>query len=80
MAIENNITKELTLRNEIRVNDLAVVGQTATVNQVDNKLNLSEWIINVELYEANHAEVCAKKAEFEEFAFAEKNKMATAQQ
>lgn len=78
MAIESNVTKELILRNEIIVDGKVVKGQTATINSKTNKISFSDWTNDMEAYKTNRAEIRKMEAEFEDAAFIEQEKMATA--
>ena len=74
--ITANTKKEITLRNEIKVDDTIVVGQTASINAETNKVTCSDWKNDMDLYEANRAAIRELMFAFEDEAFAEKEKLA----
>ena len=75
MEITVNTKKSVNLTNEIKVGDIVVVGQNASIDSDTNQLNLSHWINRMDLYEEHYTTVREAMNEFEQTAFAEKNKM-----
>lgn len=75
-VITSNTKKEITIRNEIKVGDKIVVGQTASIDSETNKIKFSEWTNDFVLYEENRDAIRELKVQFEDEAFEEKNKLA----
>lgn len=74
MSITNNVKKELTLNNQIKLDDIVVCGQTATINS-DNPedMSISAWTNDKQLYKENRTEIRKLQAQFEDAAFAEQD-------
>lgn len=70
--VTGNIQKEVVLRNEIKVDDVVVVGQSASINTETNNVFFSEWKNDMNLYEANRTEIRGLMFAFEDEAFAVK--------
>ena len=51
--ITSNIRKSITLNNEIKVDDIVVKGQQATIDSTTQNITFSDWINNMELYKEN---------------------------
>lgn len=73
--ITNNIRKNITLNNEIKVDDIVVKGQQATINSDTQDITFSDWTNNMDLYKENRVAIRQKEAEFEDMAFAEQEKL-----
>ncbi|QUN13614.1 hypothetical protein KEC48_03555 [Clostridium sp. C1] len=73
--IINNIRKNITLNNEIKVDDVIVKGQQATINSDTQDITFSDWINDMDLYKANRVAIRQKEAEFEDMAFEEQEKL-----
>lgn len=73
--ITANTKKAITLNNEILVDGTIVVGQNATINSETKKINFSEWKNDMDLYQEHRAEIRELMAQFEDEAFAEKDKL-----
>ena len=73
--ITTNVRKSITLSNEIKVDDIVVKGQQATINSATQDINFSNWTNNMDLYKENRVAIRQKEAEFEDMAFAEQEKL-----
>ena len=76
-TITTNVRKTITLNNEIKVDDVVVKGQQATIDSSAKTITFSDWINNMELYKANRVAIRQKEAEFEDMAFEEQEKLNT---
>lgn len=76
-TITTNVKKTITLNNEIKVDDVVVKGQQATIDSSAKTITFSDWINNMELYKANRVAIRQKEAEFEDMAFEEQEKLNT---
>lgn len=76
-TITTNVKKTITLNNEIKVDDVVVKGQQATINSTTKTITFSDWITNMELYKENRVAIRQKEAEFEDMAFEEQEKLST---
>ena len=76
-TITTNVKKTITLNNEIKVDDVVVKGQQATINSRTKTITFSDWITNMELYKENRVAIRQKEAEFEDMAFEEQEKLST---
>lgn len=76
-TITTNVKKTITLNNEIKVDDVVVKGQQATIDSITQTIRFSDWINNMELYKANRVAIRQKEAEFEDMAFEEQEKLNT---
>lgn len=70
--ITANTKKEITLRNDILVDEKVVVGQTATINTETNKVIFNEWKNDMDLYEEHRTAIRELMFAFEDEAFAVK--------
>lgn len=75
MAITSTVKKNLTLNNEIKIDDVIVKGQSATIDSESGKINFSDWTNDMDLYKVNRVEIRKLEAEFEDLAFAEQEKL-----
>lgn len=68
--------QEITLRNEILVDGVNVVGQSATIDS-DNPENMSfsEWTNNKDLYKEHRNEIRELKAQFEDDAYEKQDEL-----
>lgn len=73
--ITNNVRKNITLTNEIKVDDVIVKGQQATINSETQNINFTDWINDMDLYKENRVAIRQKEAEFEDMAFTEQEKL-----
>lgn len=76
--ITSNIRKSITLNNEIKVDDIVVKGQQATIDSTTQNITFSDWINNMELYKENRTAIRQNEAEFEDMAFEEQEKLISA--
>ena len=76
-TITTNVKKTITLNNEIKVDDVVVKGQQATINSVTKTITFSDWITNMDLYKENRVAIRQNEAEFEDMAFEEQEKLNT---
>lgn len=76
-TITTNVKKTITLNNEIKVDDVVVKGQQATIDSSTQKIRFSDWINDMDLYKANRVAIRQKEAEFEDMAFEEQEKLNT---
>lgn len=76
-TITTNVKKTITLNNEIKVDDVVVKGQQATINSATKTITFSDWITNMDLYKENRVAIRQKEAEFEDMAFEEQEKLST---
>ena len=74
-TITSNIKKSIILNNEIKVDDVVVKGQQATINSDTQDITFSDWTNNMDLYKANRVAIRQKEAEFEDLAFEEQEKL-----
>lgn len=75
MAITSTVKKNLTLNNEIKIDDVIVKGQSAVIDSESGKINFSDWFNDMELYKANRVEIRKLENEFEDLAFDEQEKL-----
>lgn len=73
--ITNNITKSITMTNQIMVDGVVVKGQNAKIDQENNNISITDYTSNMELYKSNREAIREKMAEFEDMAFQEQEKM-----
>ena len=76
-TITTNVRKTITLNNEIKVDDVVVKGQQATIDSSAKTITFSDWITNMDLYKENRVAIRQKEAEFEDMAFEEQEKLNT---
>lgn len=76
-TITTNVKKTITLNNEIKVDDVVVKGQQATIDSITQTIRFSDWITNMDLYKENRVAIRQKEAEFEDMAFEEQEKLNT---
>ena len=74
-TITSNVRKSITLNNEIKVDDVLVKGQQATIDSLTQNITFSDWTNNMDLYKANRVAIRQKEAEFEDLAFEEQEKL-----
>ena len=68
--------KEIILRNEIKIDDVLVVGQSITINSNDpEKLIRSSWTNNEQLYKENRLDIRKMMFDFEDEAYLEQEGM-----
>ena len=77
MEIANNISKEITLNNSIKVGEVIVKGQSAHINRETKTINFSDWINDMDIYKTNRSAIRKLEAEFEDLAFEEQDKLTT---
>jgi hypothetical protein len=71
--IKSNITKEITMKNDIRINNKLVVSQTAVINSANpQSVRITKYNNDEDLYEENRVQIRELVNEFEEYAYAEK--------
>lgn len=75
MEVTNNISKEITLNNSIKIGEVVVKGQTAHINRETKTINFSDWVNDMGLYKANRIEIRKLENEFEDLAFEEQDKI-----
>ena len=73
--ITNEMTKNITMSNQIKVDGVVVKGQTAVINQTSNDISLTDYTSNMELYKENKEAIREKMAEFEDTVFQEQEKL-----
>lgn len=73
--ITNNMTKSITMTNQIMIDGVVVKGQNAKIDQENNNISITDYTSNMELYKANREAIREKMAEFEDIAFQEQEKM-----
>lgn len=73
--ITNNVTKSVTMTNQIMIDGVVVKGQNAKIDQENNNISITDYTSNMELYKANREAIREKMAEFEDMAFQEQEKM-----
>ncbi len=74
--ITNNIKSTLNLTNEIKVDDVIVKGQTATIDSNDpNDISFSDWTNDKALYKENRVEIRKLEAAFEDYAYTKQEEM-----
>ena len=73
--ITTNVRKSITLSNEIKIDDIVVKGQQATIDSTTQNITFSDWTNNMDLYKENRVAIRQKEAEFEDMAFAEQEKL-----
>lgn len=78
VTVTNNIKKQLTITNEIKIDDTVVKGQQATISSDGRDITFSDWCNNMTLYKEHRDEIRKKEAEFEDLAFTEQDKMINA--
>ena len=74
-TISSNTKKSITLNNEIKVDDIVVKGQQATIDSSTQTIRFSDWINDMDLYKDNRVTIRQKEAEFEDMAFEEQEKL-----
>lgn len=74
--ITNNITKSVTMTNQIMIDGVVVKGQNAKIDQENNNVSITDYTSNMELYKENRETIREKMAEFEDMVFQEQEKMA----
>lgn len=73
--ITNEMIKNITMSNQIKVDGVIVKGQTAVINQTSNDISLTDYTSNMELYKENKEAIREKMAEFEDTVFQEQEKL-----
>lgn len=73
--ITNEMTKNITMSNQIKVDGVVVKGQTAVINQTNNDISLTDYTSNMELYKENKEAIREKMAEFEDTVFQEQENL-----
>ena len=73
--ITNEMTKNITMSNQIKVDGVIVKGQTAVINQTSNDISLTDYTSNMDLYKENKEAIREKMAEFEDTVFQEQEKL-----
>lgn len=73
--ITNEMTKNITMSNQIKVDGIVVKGQTAVINQTSNDISLTDYTSNMELYKENKEAIREKMADFEDTVFQEQEKL-----
>lgn len=73
--ITNEMTKNITMSNQIKVDGVIVKGQTAVINQTSNDISLTDYTSNMELYKENKEAIREKMAEFEDTVFQEQENL-----
>lgn len=76
--IISTVKKQLTLTNEIKVDNVVVKGQQATISSDGRDITFSDWCNNMKLYKENRTQIREKEAEFEDMAFREQEEMIAA--
>lgn len=74
--IISNTNKELTLTNEIRVDDKPAYNQSVTISSSRNEMTISQWPVDIDLYISNKAEIRKLKDEFEDMAIEARGEIA----
>ena len=74
--IISSTSKELTLTNEIRVDDKPAYSQSVTISSSRNEMTISQWPVDIDLYISNKAEIRKLKDEFEDMAIEERGEIA----
>lgn len=74
--IISNTSKELTLTNEIRVDDKPAYSQSVTISSAKNEMTISQWPVDIDLYISNKAEIRKLKDEFEDMAIEARSEIA----
>lgn len=74
--ITNNVTKSVTMTNQIMIDGVVVKGQNAKIDQENNNVSITDYTSNMELYKENRETIREKMAEFEDMVFQEQEKMA----
>ena len=74
--ITNNVTKSVTMTNQIMIDGVVVKGQNAKIDQENNNISITDYTSNMELYKTNRESIREKMAEFEDMVFQEQEKMA----
>lgn len=74
--ITNNVTKSVTMTNQIMIDGVVVKGQNAKIDQENNNISITDYTSNMELYKTNREPIREKMAEFEDMVFQEQEKMA----
>ena len=74
--ITNNITKSVTMTNQIMIDGVVVKGQNAKIDQENHNVSITDYTSNMELYKENRETIREKMAEFEDMVFQEQEKMA----
>lgn len=73
--ITNNVTKSVTMTNQIMIDGVVVKGQNAKIDQENNNVSITDYTSNMELYKENRETIREKMAEFEDMVFQEQEKM-----
>lgn len=74
--IISSTSKELTLTNEIRVDDKPAYSQSVTISSARNEMTISQWPVDIDLYISNKAEIRKLKDEFEDMAIEARGEIA----
>lgn len=74
--IISSTSKELTLTNEIRVDDKPAYSQSVTISSSRNEMTISQWPVDIDLYISNKAEIRKLKDEFEDMAIEARGEIA----
>lgn len=74
--IISSTNKELTLTNEIRVDDKPAYSQSVTISSSKNEMTISQWPVDIDLYISNKAEIRKLKDEFEDMAIEAREEIA----
>ena len=73
-----NMKKEITLTNESKIDDVIVMGFSATIDSENlTNVRFSDWINDNALYKEHRAECRKDMADFEDAVFAIQDKMIT---
>jgi LPS O-antigen subunit length determinant protein (WzzB/FepE family) len=68
--------RQITIRNEIKVDEKIVVGQTATIDTNNpNNLDINSWKNDKELYKEFRTEIRELQAQFEDEVYSEQDKL-----
>lgn len=68
--------RQITIRNEIKVDDKIVVGQTATIDTNNpNNLDINSWKNDKELYKEFRTEIRELQAQFEDEVYEEQDRL-----
>lgn len=74
--IISSTSKELTLTNEIRVDDKPAYSQSVTISSAKNEMTISQWPVDIDLYISNKEEIRKLKDEFEDMAIEARSEIA----
>ena len=68
--------RQITIRNEIKVDDKIVVGQTATIDTKNPKnIDINSWKNDKELYKEFRIEIRELQAQFEDEVYEEQDRL-----